>query len=205
MRAVLLDRDGTLSHTGGYCHPANFQLAPWAGEAIRLLNQHGLPVAVVTNQTGIARGKFSVEQLHACFANMIDELTQADAYLSAIYYCPHIKSAELPAYAIDCPYHKPQPGMLLRAAQDLQVASANCFMVGDAGHSDMHAGVAAGCRTVLVRTGWGASSLTEYRHEWAEIEPDQVVDHLLEAAKWIISVTQPQPRARHGKTAIIQL
>src|SRR4051794_25829399 len=128
MHAVLLDRDGTLSLTGGYCHPDDFRLAPWAGEAIRLLNQHGLPVAVVTSQTGIAHGRFTVEQLHQCFVRMIDELAQADAYLATLYYCPHITPATLAAYAIDCPYHKPKPGMLLRAAHDLQVKIENCFM-----------------------------------------------------------------------------
>lgn len=205
MHAALLDRDGTLSFTGGYCHPADFQLAPWVGEAIRLLNQHGLPVAVVTSQTGIAHGKFTIEALHECFLRMIDELAQNQAYLSAIYYCPHITPAQITAYAVDCSYHKPKPGMLLRAAQDLQVNIENCFMAGDAGYSDICAGVAAGCKTVLVRTGWGESSLNEYRNEWADIEPDQVVDNLLEAAKWIMSVTQPQPPIRHGNTAIIQL
>ena len=123
MHGVLLDRDGTLSLTGGYCHPADFQLAPWAGEAIRLLNQHGLPVAIVTSQTGIAHGKFTTDALHECFLRMIDELAQNQAYLSAIYYCPHITPAQVKAYAVDCPYHKPKPGMLLRAAQDLQAKS----------------------------------------------------------------------------------
>lgn len=203
MHGVLLDRDGTLSLTGGYCHPVDFQLAPWAGEAIRLLNQHGLPVAVITNQTGIARGKFTAEQLHACFTQMIDELAQANAYLSAIYYCPHIKSAELAAYAINCPYHKPNPGMLLRAAHDLGVKIEHCFMVGDSGKSDIGAGAAAGCQTVLVRTGWGESSLHEYRYDWADIEPDQIFDNLLDAVQWIISVTPPQPAVAQTYAEII--
>ncbi|MFN8489631.1 MAG: HAD-IIIA family hydrolase [Caldilineaceae bacterium] len=205
MHAVLLDRDGTLSLTGGYCHPADFRFAPWAGEAIRLLNQHGLPVAVVTSQTGIAHGKFTIEELHECFLRMIDELAQANAYVSAIYYCPHITPAKVTAYAIDCPYHKPNPGMLLRAAYDLDVKIEHCFMVGDSGKSDMGAGSAAGCQTVLVRTGWGESSLHEYRHDWADIEPDQVFENLLEAAQWIISVTQPQPLVERIYTEIIQL
>lgn len=205
MHAVLLDRDGTLSLTGGYCHPDDFRLAPWAGEAIRLLNQHGLPVAVVTSQTGIAHGKFTVESLNQCFARMIDELAQADAYLSAIYYCPHILSAQVTAYAINCPYQKPNPGMLCRAANDLKVKIENCFMVGDSGKNDMRAGVAAGCQTILVRTGWGASSLAEYRHDWAEVEPGQVVDNLLQAAQQLIAVTQPQSPTRREHTEIIQL
>ena len=78
-------------------------------------------------------------------------------------------------------------------------------MVGDAGYSDMCAGAAAGCRTVLVRTGWGASSLNEYRHEWADIEPDWVVDNLLEAAIWITQVTPAQAGIKINHTPIFQL
>ena len=205
MHAVLVDRDGTLSLTGGYCHPVDFQLAPWAGDAIRHLNQHGLPVAVVTSQTGIAHGKFTVEQLHQSFSRMIDELAQVEAYLTTIYYCPHIMPAKVAAYASDCPYHKPKPGMLLRAAQDLDVKIEHCFMVGDAGYSDIRAGTAAGCTTILVRTGWGESSLHEYRQDWADIEPNQVVDDLLAAAHWITSVTDVKPFIQSGQTNIIQL
>ena len=194
--AALIDRDGTLSLTGGYCHPDAFELAPFAPAAIRRLNDHGVACAVVTNQTGVAHGSFSARELRACFRRMIQELKRAGARLDAIYYCPH---------RAECAGHKPQPGMLTRAAHDFGVPVENCFMIGDTG-SDMTAGSAAGCRTILVRTGWGLSSLTEYRDEWRDVEPDRIAENLLDAARHITAAlprySSRQPAAR---TLVVEL
>jgi len=205
VRAVFVDRDGTLSLEGGYCHPDDFQLAPWAAEGIRLLNQHGLPVVMVTSQSGVAHGRFTVEELRRGFSRMMVELSLAGAYLTAIYYCPHIAPAQLKQYEKECQYHKPKPGMLLRAAHDLQVNAQDCFMVGDTGGSDIVAGSAAGSTTVLVRTGWGEGSLTTYRQAWTDIEPDNIADTFRDAADWIVSQAPEQDFCVPSATPIVEL
>jgi len=137
-----------------------------------------LPVIIVTNQTGIAHGRFTVKELLCCFARMIMELSQQNAFLE---------------------------GMLFQAARDLNLTIRDCFMVGDAGYSDMRAGSAAGCKTVLVLTGWGKSSLLQYREDWANIEPDKIVETFLDAAKWIVSAVPKQLLTTPSSTRIIEL
>lgn len=151
MPAVLIDRDGTLNNQGGFCHPQHFEVAPWAVEAIRRFNVHGLKTALVTNQSGIFHGWFTREDLGSSFERLLDTLTNAGAHLDAIYYCPH-------GPADGCGFKKPSSGMLKRAANDLNVSLDSCFMVGDTGN-DILAGHGAGCRTLLVQTGGaGAAS-----------------------------------------------
>lgn len=151
-RAVFIDRDGTLNNHGGYCHPDEFELAPWAIEAIKLFNEHGLPVVIVTNQSGVADGRFSLEQLHDSFQTMITTLSHHNAFIEAIYYCPHSKED-------NCLCKKPKPAMIVKAAEFLNVQVENCFMIGDTGYSDMQTGHSAGCKLILVRTVWGKGRL----------------------------------------------
>lgn len=189
--AVFVDRDGTLSRTGGYCHPDEFRLAPWAADAVRLLNRHGWPLVLVTNQSGVGKARFTEADLLRSFDCLREELGREGAWLDAIYYCPHTPQATLPDLAIDCPARKPRPGMLLRAAADLGLDLPSSFAVGDSGF-DIRAGHATGCRTILVRSGWGESSLAEYRSAWEGLEADRIEETLLQAAEWIIRTTSPQ-------------
>ena len=206
MHAALIDRDGTLSLQGGYCHPDDFQLASFVPAAIRTLNEHGVLCAVVTSQTGVAHGRFTVEELHACFGSMVRQIEEGEGHLDAIYYCPHTTPAEVKEFERDCEFHKPRPGMLLKAADRLGVRIENCTMIGDAGYSDMVAGAAAGCHTILVRTGWGVSSLTTYRNDWSDVEPSRIEEDLLSAAKWITDNVPKQRRTEPNiDTPIIQL
>ena len=118
--AVFLDRDGTLIEEVGYMNdPGCFRLYPCAGEAIRKLNEAGIPAVLVTNQSGIARGFFRVDLVQAIHARLENELSLAGARLDAIYYCPHHPEGEVEPYARDCDCRKPKPGMLIRAAADL--------------------------------------------------------------------------------------
>lgn len=152
-RAVFLDRDGTINQYVGFLkRPEDFQLIDGAAEAIRRINRSGCLAIVVTNQPVIARGDVTWEQLDEIHRKMETLLGQEGAYLNDIFICPHHPDSgfpgEIPAYKIQCDCRKPKPGLLLRAAEKYNIDLAKSWMIGDR-QSDMEAGKAAGCRTVL--------------------------------------------------------
>lgn len=153
-RAVFLDRDGTLNrHVGFLTDIDDLELTEGAAGAVRRINESGYLAIVVTNQPVIARGEVTPEGLERIHDKLETLLGQEGAYLDAIYYCPHHPdrgyAGERPEYKVECGCRKPRPGMLLRAAADYNIDLAESWMVGD-GRSDMEAGTAAGCRTVLL-------------------------------------------------------
>lgn len=179
-RAVFLDRDGTLGGDGGFCHPDEFVCFPMAYQAIRLLNDAGFKVVVVTNQNRISLGQITLAQMEASFRRMQVELAAHGAHLDGWYVCPHEK-------ADDCACRKPSPALLWQAARDLDLDLAASWMVGDVGGIDILAGVAAGCRVILVLTGWGTGSLGAHRAVWGHVEPDFVASDVLAAAQFIVT------------------
>jgi len=153
-RAVFLDRDGTINRYVGFLKNIDdFVLLPGAAEAIRRINQAGYLAIVVTNQPVIARGEVSPKELQDIHCKMETLLGSEGAYLDAIYYCPHHPDkgylGERPEYKIQCDCRKPQPGMLLKAAETFNIDLENSWMVGD-GENDIRAGKAAGCKTALI-------------------------------------------------------
>lgn len=178
MKAVFLDRDGTIGGTGGGVHPFDFSMYDFAPEAIKSLNELGVKVFLFTNQTRVGRGFFTEEELLEGFKTMEEELANHSAFLDGIYYCPH-KPED------NCECQKPNIGLLLRAKKTHNLRLDECYVVGDTGSSDMLAANKAGTKKVLVKTGWGESSLTTYREQWREVEPDYIADNLLEAVNWI--------------------
>jgi len=170
--AVFLDRDGTIARDVRYCcRVEDFEILPTVPQAIRLLNQHGFKIIVVTNQSGIARGYLTEKTLFQIHQYMKDKLARYDARVDAIYYCPH--------HADDgCQCRKPKPVLLLRAAKELGIDLSRSYTVGD-GEIDIKAGRAASCRTVLVTTG------PNVKRGIAE-SCDYIADTLLEAAEWIV-------------------
>ncbi len=155
-RAVFLDRDGTINIDYGYVfRTADFQFIPGAPEAIRALNGAGYLVIVVTNQAGIARGLYGESDLHELHRYLDLELAGYGATIDAYYYCPHHPREGREPYLKECACRKPFPGMLLQAAADLFLDLDESFLVGDK-RSDMDAGLAAGCRPILVQTGYGS-------------------------------------------------
>ncbi len=192
-RAVFLDRDGTINEEVAYlADPARFRLLPGAAEALARLAAAGFLLAVVTNQAGVARGLFGLDTLEAIHRRMREELAAAGVALAAVRYCPHHPEHGVGAFRIDCACRKPKPGMILDLAAELGVDLAGSFMIGDKA-ADVEAGLRAGCRAILVRTGYG-------RGEERQCDPRAVVrDDLAAAAEWILcGAAQPTgmlPRA----------
>jgi D-glycero-D-manno-heptose 1,7-bisphosphate phosphatase len=154
--AIFLDRDGVVMEEGHYIATAEqVRLLPGAGETIARLNRAGWPVVIVTNQSGLARGYFGPAALHQVHQRLIQLLACCHARLDGIYVCPHHPEAVIEQYRQRCTCRKPQPGLLYQAAADLQLDLSRSWLIGDR-VSDLQAGAAAGCRTVLVRTGYGA-------------------------------------------------
>lgn len=180
MRAVFIDRDGTIGGTGGGIHPFDFSLYNFAPAAIKSLNQIGVKVFLFTNQTRVGRGYFTEADLLKGFKMMQKELAKHSAFLDGIYYCPHSPDDR-------CECQKPNIGLLLKAREMHNLKLEECYVVGDTGSSDMLAAYKAGAKKVLVKTGWGKGSLTRFRHEWQDVQPDYIAENLVTAVDWIIN------------------
>lgn len=149
-KAVFLDRDGVVNVDKGYVHRVeDFQFLPGAPEAIRLLNDAGYLVIVVTNQSGVARGFYTLDDVRLLHDHVTAELARRGSRIDAYYICPHHPDHGPDGRGGECLCRKPLPGMLLAAAADLSVDLSRSFMIGDK-ISDVEAGLAAGCSPVLV-------------------------------------------------------
>ena len=142
--AVFLDRDGTIIEDAHHLsHVDQVRLIPGAGEAVRRLNEHGLPVVVVTNQSGVARGFFPESLVADVYARLRELLAEQGAHVDGHYHCPHHPTEGSGRYTRDCECRKPKPGMLLAAARELSLDLSRSWMVGDR-LTDPQAGAAAG-------------------------------------------------------------
>ena len=154
--AVFLDRDGTINVEKEYLFRAEeFSFIPGAPEAIRLLKDAGYLVIVVTNQSGIARGFFDEPAVHRLHRFMDEELAAFGTAVDGYYLCPHHPLHGEGDYRCECQCRKPLPGMLLHAAGDFSIDLFASYMIGDK-LADVQAGRAAGCRPLMVGTGYGA-------------------------------------------------
>jgi D-glycero-D-manno-heptose 1,7-bisphosphate phosphatase len=153
--AVFLDRDGVIIEETNYlADAAQVRLIPGAAEAIACLNRLDVPVVVVTNQAGVARGLFPEERVPEIHQHLTGLLAAQGAHVDRYYYCPHHPTAGTGPYRRECACRKPRPGMLLQAAGELGLDLQRSYLVGDK-PSDLEAGACVGNRTILVRTGHG--------------------------------------------------
>ncbi len=181
--AVFLDRDGTLVEEVGYLDRLDrLRLFPWSLDAVRLLNQAGFAVCVVSNQAGVARGFFEEAFVEEVRRDIDARAAAAGARIDGWYYCPHHPDAPLPQYRRQCECRKPRPGMIEQAARDLQIDPARSYVVGDR-WLDVQLATNVGATGILVRTGYGAS---EERHAPEGTKAALVADNLIEAVSWIL-------------------
>lgn len=152
-RAVFLDRDGVLIEDTGYPDdPDTISLLPGVGAGLRLLRKAGWRLIVVSNQSGIARGKFPLERLHAIHDRLRELLAQEGVELDALYFCPHHPQGIAEPFNLNCDHRKPEPGMLCSAAAVFGLVLPDCWMVGDK-ESDIQAAHRAGCQAILLGSG----------------------------------------------------
>lgn len=171
-KAIFLDRDGTICEEANYLSRAeDLRLFPFAANAVKLLNDNGFLVILITNQSGIARGFFDENALREIHEKLESELEKSGAKLDAVYFCPH-KPAD------NCACRKPKTKMIEQAARDFSIDTENSWMIGDKA-IDIETGRAANTKTALVLTGYG-------REENPNCKPDLIAENLLEAVKRII-------------------
>jgi D-glycero-D-manno-heptose 1,7-bisphosphate phosphatase len=192
-RAVFLDRDGTINSMVYYpdfgiidspATPDEFQLIPGVRNAIRAINQAGLLCVVVSNQPGVAKGRFTLQLLEAVTQKMHASLTEENAFLNAVYYCLHHPDGSIAEFRSTCNCRKPKPGLLLNAAEDLAIDLQNSYIVGD-GITDILAGNSVGATTFLI--GSKKCTLCEELDK-RQAKCDYFVADLHEAVNIILSI-----------------
>jgi len=194
-KGVFLDRDHTLIEDPGYLTDRSaVKLLPGVETAVKSLSQAGYKVAVVTNQSGIARGLLTEEALENIHDEMRRQLAERGAHLDAIYYCPYHPEGTVERYARESDLRKPQPGMLIEAAKELDIDLKSSWMVGDSPR-DIEAGQRAGCRTIRVRIR------THYPpgEEDEDVQADFTVRNLVDAARVIMrEAAEAEPPSTPG-------
>ncbi|WP_051768172.1 HAD-IIIA family hydrolase [Sphingobium sp. DC-2] len=173
--AVLLDRDGTINVDTGYVSdPACIRLEEGVIDGLRLLTAVGLPLIILSNQSGVGRGYYGLSDLVDVNHAIAKQLAAHDISVAGWYICPHAPSD-------DCNCRKPLPGLALHAAQDFSLDLRRCWMIGDK-RSDLQLGDAVGASSILLLTGEGA------RHsDWAKATGKPICSDMVEAARLILA------------------
>lgn len=188
--AVFLDRDGTLNVEAGYIRNVDdLQLIPGAAKAVKLLNDAGILAILTTNQTGPARGYYDeahVRALNERVQKLLGE--EVGARLDALFYCPHYEKGTVPEYTRECDCRKPETGMIEEACKQFpDIDRAKSYVLGDKA-TDVEFAENAGCRGILLKTGYGERVLSgEYQQ--LKKPPYKVCKDILEAVEHIISVS----------------
>jgi len=174
-RAIIMDRDGTISEEIGYVDRIEkFKLLPKSGEAIRLINKIGFKAIVITNQSGIGRGYFSELLVNGIHERLKELLKEFGAYVDAIYYCPHHPDA-------GCECRKPNIGLFKRAIKDFDIDPASSYVIGDK-LTDLEFAERANSLGIIVKTGYGKKEILSK----IDKKPLYVAEDLYDAIRWII-------------------
>lgn len=150
-RAVFLDRDGTLIRDKKYAHrPAEIELLDGVVPGLKLLQRAGYHLIVVTNQSGVARGLFKEADVNEMHEHLRQLLLAEGVDIAGFYYCPHHPEGVVPDYTFRCDCRKPAPGLILRASAEKAISLPQSWLIGDL-VTDIEAGLAAGCNTILIQ------------------------------------------------------
>lgn len=182
---AFIDRDGTINYDAGYINdPDNFIMYPFAPQAVRMLNQSGFLVVIITNQAGIGRGFFTHDTMNMIHKKMYTTFEEQGAKIDQLFFCPHQIGSKIPQYNVDCRCRKPYTGMIEEAWSKLPIDKNRSYFIGDK-YSDMETGFNAGCKTIMVKTGYGKGELLQKSMNWKR-QPDSVAETLLDAVKLIL-------------------
>jgi D-glycero-D-manno-heptose 1,7-bisphosphate phosphatase len=181
-KAIFFDRDGTLCEDRNYLRRSeDIRILPGVIQALQQLRDRGFQLIIVTNQSGVARGYFTEEELAEIHSVLAARFGHSGIQFAGIYHCPHLEGAEAPAYSRPCDCRKPQPGLLLQAASDHGIDLKGSFMIGDKA-SDIEAGRRAGCRTVLLAEAGSTPDISP--------APDRIAPDMQSAVDWILHLEE---------------
>jgi histidinol-phosphate phosphatase family protein len=188
--AIFLDKDGTLIENIPWnVDPARIVFTVGAIHGLKLLHEAGYAFVVVSNQAGVAQGRFTLRQLDAVGTRLREMLASCGIPLAGCYWCPHDPHGKVKRYAFHCTCRKPSPGLVTFAARDKGLDLSRSWLIGDI-LDDVEAGRRAGCRTVLLDNG------NETRWEWSAVRrPHFIVNNLGEAASIILAAGS----GKHGR------
>lgn len=180
-RAVFLDMQGTLGGDGTG-DIRDFDFYPFSIEAIKKLNDNGILVIIVTNQSNISRGYLTQQYYDEKVAEIRTLLTEQNAYVDGIYCCPHTRED-------NCLCKKPLTGLIDAALKEFNIDLKKSFVVGDMG-GDIIVANKIGAKGILVLTGAGQGSIKEFKHTWSEYDADYIAENVLEAVDWILNISK---------------
>jgi D-glycero-D-manno-heptose 1,7-bisphosphate phosphatase len=187
-KAIFLDRDNTLIEDPGYIsHPDQVKLLDGVAETLVELRQMGYKLVVASNQSGVARGIVTEQMLAEIHERLQELLGRQGAALDKIYYCPDHPDGAIPRYRKESSWRKPAPGMLLAAAEDLDIDLTDSWLVGDSAR-DIDAGKAAGCKTILIE-----NPLHSRTFEPGATSPDYTAVNMKE----VVNIIKKRDRDRH--------
>lgn len=184
--AVFMDRDGTINEQMGYInHLSRFHILPGVPEAIKLLNENGYLVIVITNQSGVARGYYPISLIQEIHTYMRESLKKEGANIDAVFFCPHYPRGKVEEYSRECDCRKPKTGMIKQARESFDIDMSISYMIGDH-FTDLEMAHNCGLRSIMVKTGYGLGE-ADYILPLMDHKPVYVADDLLDAVKWILN------------------
>jgi D,D-heptose 1,7-bisphosphate phosphatase len=196
--AVFLDRDGTINEEVGYLDSIDkLKLFANAAEAIRLINDSSMKAVVITNQSGVARGKFTEDFVRLVHGRIQKALQEKGAFIDAFYCCPHHPTEGIGVYMQYCTCRKPEAGMLITASAEMDIDLTNSYTVGDM-LKDIQAAFKVGAKGVLVKTGYGLNTIEKelQLESTGSIQPHCIAQDVLDAVIWILQDRQNKKRLK---------
>lgn len=180
-KAIFLDRDGVINEENGYITKwEDFKILPQVVESIRLLKEQGFLIIVITNQSGIAKGLCTEEDVCSIHQKFNEFLAQYSTSVDGFYFCPHHPNGIVKEYSITCHCRKPENGMILEAAEELNIDLSSSYLIGDA-ERDIIAGKQSGLTTLRVMTG--------HTIKTGETLPNFLVEDIYEATQMILQLS----------------